>query len=191
MGSNFITENEQPAQSKKQRARKLSIILLIFVLLGAVSTGLSVLGYETYTTDYHRDVSLAQLGMHHLQKAEALLKALPTNPFDAQAVSQAQHEFASASLAFVQVNDNLRSLPAIATSLPVYGLRLRAAFDLLPIAIELSQAGFYGCGMLNLLIARFHNPLNSNGQGLTMADFSVLKNDFNQIKTARSTYINK
>ena len=187
----FIINNKYLEQNNKKRTKKLSIFLLILVLVGAVSTGLSVLGYETYTTDYHRDVSLAQLGMHHLQKAEALLKALPTHPFDAQAVSQAQHEFASASLAFVQVNDTLRSLPAIATSLPGYGSRLQAAFDLLPIAIELSQAGFHGCGMLNLLIARFHNPLNSNSQGLTMADFSVLKNDFSQIKTALNLVVDQ
>ena len=146
-----------------------------------VSAGLSVLGYKTYNADYQRDLSLAQVGKQHLMMAEKLMKTLPSNPFDASTVTQAQHEFAAASTAFVQVNDNLKSLPGISTSIPAYGPRLQAALDLLPLAIELSRTGANGCNALNLLISKFHNPLNT-GQGLTIADFSTLESYFHQIK---------
>lgn len=183
-------KNKQLVRSKKQKAKKL-IFFLIFVLLSVASTGLSVIGYETYNADYQRDLSLTQQGMQHLRMAETLLKALPINPFDALAASKAQHEFAAASITFVKVNDDLKLLPGISTSIPVYGPRLRAAIDLLPIAIELSQAGANGCNVLNLLVSRLHSPLNTGSQGLTMADFSVIENDFHQVKMALNLAIDQ
>jgi hypothetical protein len=174
-------KNMQFVRDKKQKAKKLYIFFVIPVLLSVISAGLSVVGYKTYYAEYQRDFSLAQLGMQHLRTAEMLLKALPNNPFDAQTASQAQHEFVAASNAFVQVNDDLKSLPGMSTSIPVYGPRLRTALDLLPLAIELSQAGVTGCNVLNLLISRFHNPLNTSSQGITMADFSVIANKFHQV----------
>src|SRR5258706_7947816 len=183
--------NKQLLRSKKQKAKKLYIFLLILVLLSVVSAGLSVVGYETYNSEYQRDLSLAQAGMQHLQKAETLLKALPKNPFDAQTANQAQHEFAAASLSFGQVNDDLKSLPGISTSIPVYGSRLRAALDLLPLAIELSQAGINGCNARNFLSSSFHNPLNSRSQGLTRAEFSAIENDFHQVKMTLNLAIDR
>src|SRR5260370_9606479 len=167
---------------RKQKTKRRSLFLIIIILLSIVSGGLSVVGYRTYTADYHHDVSLAQVGIQHLQTAQTLANALPKDPFDAQTVSQAQHEFVAASNAFGQVNDDLRSLPGVSTYIPGYGPRLRAALDLLPVAIELSQAGVIGCNMLNLLIPRFHNPLNNGGQSFTMADFSLMEGDFHQFK---------
>src|SRR5258706_4329136 len=183
--------NKQLLRSKKQKAKKLYIFLLILVLLSVVSAGLSIVGYNTYNSEYQRDLSLAQVGMQHLQMAETLLNALPKNSFDAQTASQGQQEFAAASLAFGQVNDDLKSLPGISTSIPVYGPRLQAALDLLPLAIELSQAGINGCNALNLLISSFHNPLNSGSQGLTMADFSTIENDFHQVKMTLNLAIDR
>ena len=127
MLTNLNMKNMQLVRNKKQKAKKLSIFLLILVLLSVVYAGLSIVGYETYNSEYQRDLSRAQAGMQHLQMAEALLKALPKNPFDAQTVSQAQHEFVAASNAFIQVNDDLQSLPGMSTSIPVYGHLLRAA----------------------------------------------------------------
>ena len=182
MTSNLNMNNTRLVKGKKQKVKKLFIFFLILVLLSVVSAGLSVVGYMTYTADYHRDFSLAQGGIQHLQMAEMLLNALPKNPFDAHTVSQAQHEFVAASIAFVQVSDDLHALPEMTTSIPVYGSRLRAALDLLPIAIELSQVGVTGCNMLNLLISRVHNPLNTSSQGLTMVDFSGIESDFQRLK---------
>jgi len=178
-------------RDKKRSAKKLHIFLLIFIPLSIVNTVLSLAGYEVYSTGYQQDTSLVWLGARNLQMAEMHLKTVASNPFDAQAVSLAQREFAVAALSFVQVNSDLQSLPIIATAIPSYGPRLRAALDLLPVAIELSEAGFYGCRLLNVLIMRFHDPLNSNNRGLTTADFSVLKADFSQVKTALSLAMNR
>jgi len=177
-------KDKQPVKGEKQKSKKFYIVILALLLLSVVGSGLSVVGYRTYHASYQHEISLAQTGVQHLHTAETLLKALPKNPFDARSVNQAQHEFAAGLFDFVQVNNDLKALPGISTSIPVYGVRLRAAFDLLPVAIELSQAGVTGCDLLNVIISRFHDPLNTYVQGLTMADFSVIEKDFNQVKTS-------
>ncbi len=177
-------KDKQPMKGKRQKSKKLYIFILTLVLLCAVGSGLSVVGYRTYNASYHHELSLAQMGVQHLRMAETLLKTLPKDPFDAQSVNQAQHEFTAGLSAFVQVDNDLKSLPGISTSIPVYGVRLRAALDLLPVAIELSQAGVASCNLLSLIISRFHDPLNTHAQGLTMADFSVIEKDFSEVKTA-------
>src|SRR2546429_3576897 len=191
MVDNLNMKNKHLLRSKKQKAKKFYIFSLILALLSIVIAGISAVEYNTYNAEYQHDLSLAQVGMQHLQVAETLLKALPQKLFDAQAASQAQHEFAAASLAFVQLNEDLKSLPGMSTSIPMYGLRLQAALDLLPVAIELSQAGVTGCSLLNLLISRFQNPLNTGSQGLTMADFSVIESDFQQLKRTLTLVIDQ
>ncbi len=165
--------------------------LLTLALLCGGDAVLSVDGYQTYSGNYLRDLSLAQVGMQHLRTAETLLKMLPKNPFDAQSVSQAQHEFAASLAAFVQVDNDLKSLPGISISIPVYGARLSAALHVLPIAIEISQAGITGCNTLNLIISRFHNPLNAQAQGITMADLTIIEKDFQQIKATLTLIVNQ
>src|SRR5439155_24764187 len=103
----------------------------------------------------------------------------------------AHNEFVASTNALVEVDDGLQSLPGMSTSIPTYGPLLRAALDLLPVAIELSQAGVTGCNVLNLLISRFHNPLNTGSQGLTMADFSVIESDFQQLKRTLTLVIDQ
>ena len=147
--------------------------------------------YLAYEGMYHKDVALADTGMLHLQKAEALLVALPKNPFDAPRVSQAKHEFASGLTALVELNNNLKSLPGYSTSFPVYGSRLSAALHLVPLAITLAQAGVTSCALLNILILRFHNPFNVQGQGLTQADLTLIGNDLHQIKSALDVVVNE
>jgi hypothetical protein len=106
-------------------------------------------------------------------------------------VSQAQHEFATSLAAFVQVDNDLGSLPGISQSLPVYGSRLSAALRVLPIAIELSQTGITGCRDLTLVISRLHNPVSAQPQGVTMADLRVLENDFQQMKADLSLVVSQ
>src|SRR5438874_12296676 len=98
-------------------------------------SGISVAGYQTYRADYRDYLALAQTGIQHLRAAEALLKALPKNPFDSHIVTQAQHEFAATLTAFVHLDNDLKSLPGISASIPVYGTRLTAALHVLPLAI--------------------------------------------------------
>ncbi len=191
MVGNVDTKDKLLTKSRKQKSKKLSIFLLTFALLCIVGAGLSVVGYQTYSGNYHRDLSLAQLGMQHLQKAETLLKMLPKNPFDAQKVSQAQEEFSASLAAFVQVDNDLKSLPGISESLPVYGSRLSAALHVLPIAIELSQTGITGCRALTLVISRLHNPVSAQAQGFTMADLRVIEKDFQQIKATLALVVSQ
>ena len=110
------------------KSKKFYLFIFTLLLLSGVGSGVSLVGYQRYNTTYHSYMSLAQTGIRHLQTAETLLKALPRNPLDAHAVSQAQHEFAAASTDFVHLANDLKSLPAISMSIPVYGARLSAAF---------------------------------------------------------------
>jgi hypothetical protein len=173
------TEGQQQAPGKPAKRLPKKFIVLISVLLvlliaGSVS---SVVG----AAHYRDDMALAQTGITHLRRAESLITTLQRNPFDAQTVSQAQREFAAASSAFGQVNADVSLIPGIGASLPVYGSRVGAAQRLVPIAAEISQAGVIACNTLNLLIARLHNPTSSQGQGLTEADFNVIKQNFQQL----------
>jgi hypothetical protein len=169
-------------QRKKRKLKKLYIFAAALMLVCMLVSGLSFTGYQTYSKDYHGELNLAQEGMQHLRMAETLLKALPQKPFDSQSISRAQQEFAAASTDFVQVDHDLSSLPGIITLVPGYGSRLSAALHVLPIAIEVSRAGIIGCNVLNLVISRFHDPLSSKAQGLTLADFSFIETDFQQLK---------
>ena len=184
-------KDKQMVSSRKRKSKKFYIIILTLTLACVVGAGLSVVGYQTYSGNYLRDLSLAQVGMQHLRTAETLLKTLPKTPFDAQTVSRARHEFAASSAAFVQVDNDLKSLPGISTSIPVYGARLSAALHVLPIAIEASQTGITGCDVLSLIISRLHNPLNAQAQGITMADFTVIETDFQRIKAILTLIVNQ
>lgn len=179
------TEGEQPVSVRRKRPKlkKRYVLIGILLFLFLVGSVFSVIGYRTYDTRYHNDLALAQTGAQHLRKAESLLAAYQKNLFDDRPVNQAQQEFSAAIPIFVQLNTELKSLPGISTSLPVYGARLNAALHLLPIAIEASQAGLVACRTLNLLISRFHNPVSGKGQDLTMADLAVVNQNFQQIKT--------
>jgi hypothetical protein len=181
--------------SKKPRSKKFYFLIGAFLLLSiATGSGASVVGYQTYKAykaDYRGYTTLAQTGVQHLRTAETLLKGLSKNPLDARIVVQAQHEFAAASTAFVQLDNSLKSLPSISQSIPGYGARLRAALHLLPLAIEISQVGVVACNTLNLLISRFHDPLNTQAKGLTMANFTIIENTFQQIKTSLNHIIDQ
>jgi hypothetical protein len=169
-------------QGKKRKLKKWYFVVTALMLLCVLVSGFSFAGYQKFSGNYHGELALAQVGVQHLRTAEALLKTLPQKPFDTQSVSQAQHEFAAASTDFIQVDSDLNSLPGIGTLVPIYGTRLSAALHVLPIAIEVSRAGIIGCNVLNLITSRFHDPLSTNAQGLTMADFSLIEQDFQQIK---------
>ena len=180
-------------RKKRRSKRRYVLIGILLVLLCLFESG-SVLGlveYQRYTGMYHRDAALAQTGIQHLQKAKALLAALPKNPLDSQPVSQAQQEFAAALPAFLQVDTDLKSLPGITPSIPTYGAQVTAASHILPLAIEISQVGVVACKTLNLIISSFHNPLNAQAQGLTMADLTTVGQNFRQIKVSLNLLIDQ
>src|SRR6266699_1132131 len=197
MGSAVMTTimKDKPIVSgRKRKSKKLYIIILTLTLVCVIGAGLAVVGYQTYQTysgQYHRDLSLAQVGTQHLRAAETLLKALPKNPFDAQSVSRARQEFVASSAAFVQVNNDLKSLPGMSASIPGYGARLSAALHVLPIAIEATQTGITGCDVMSLIISRLHDPLSTQAHGITMADFAVIGTDLQQFKAALTLIVNQ
>jgi hypothetical protein len=174
--------------SKSKKTSKLKIAytsLIIIMLLGMFGSLCTFIGYNTYqgyTAQYRQYLSYAQSGIQHLQTAESLLAALPHNPFDTNSVVKAQKEFIAASNQLTLLDNALKSLPNMFTNIPVYGVKLRAALEVLPIAIEATQAGKIGCDMLNLLISRFHDPTNVNSQGLTLTDISTIRKDFQQVE---------
>src|SRR5947209_10798992 len=165
--------DKQILKSKRRRSKKfyiLTSILLFVLVLGFIASPIGYHEYSLYNAEYHSDMSLAQAGIQHLRTASTLLNTLQKNPLSAPTLKQAQHEFTAAASNFVQLDKNVQALPAISTSIPVYGTRISAALHVLPLAIEASQAGILGCNALNILSSRFHDPLNAKAQGLTMAD---------------------
>ncbi len=178
-----LVEGKPKKKSKKSRSKRFYIITCSFLLLLVVGAGFSFHLYQTYSATYHNDVSLAKTGAQHLQNALTLLQTLPKNPLDEHTVSQAQHEFTASLMIFTQLYQDLQSLPGIATSIPSYGTRLTSALRLLPIAMEVSQAGITGCSLLDTIISRFHDPLKTQQNGLTTADFASINEDFQQITT--------
>ncbi len=178
-------KDKQRIQGKRQKARRPYFVAcaLFLLLLGTAGSLFSLNEYQTYNAKYHADMSLAREGIQHLQRGVALLETLQQNPLNAPTVQKAQHEFTASLMIFSQLDSELKSLPQISLSLPTYGARLSAALHLLPIAIEVSQTGVIACNTLDLLISRFHSPLNTRAQGLMKADLSVINQNFQQIKT--------
>jgi hypothetical protein len=180
-----ITSEKKPRKNGKwQKSKKFYLLILILLLLCATGSGLAEVGYHSYTINYLQYQSQAQIGMQHLRAAVTLLETLSKNPFDTDTVHHAQQEFTAAHTTFEQLDDSLESIPGISTLIPVYGARLSTAMHLVSAATELSQSGMVGCNILNVLIATFHDPLNTKAHGLTMANFSIIDADFRQVKTS-------
>ncbi len=180
---NLKMEKKQKAQGKKQKFKKLFLVgLPILLLVVLAGFGVSIAVYQPYQAKYHNDTTSAQTGIQHLRTAAALLEALPKTPLDALTVSKAQHEFSAALTTFGQLDKDLASLPGVGTYIPVYGARLSTALRLIPLAIEVSQAGIVSCTTLNLLISRIRDPFSTQGSGLTMADLDVIDKDLHQVK---------
>jgi hypothetical protein len=157
----------------------LSVLLLI-VISGSI---LSVVGYNRYHGMYQRDTSLARLGMQHIQRVDTLLLTLSHSPFDAQVVAQIQQELMRARTNFAQLQRDMASLPPGTMAIPVYGARIGAVVHVLAMTQSLIQAGLTGCSILNLLIARLHDPLNPHAQGITPADLSTISRELQSIQT--------
>jgi Protein of unknown function (DUF4012) len=182
-------EGEQRIQVRRRKrgSKKRYVLIGMLVLLVLMSTGSSVAGflmYHTYNARYHTDLSLAQTGTQHLQKAEALLGTWSKRPLDTQLTSQAEIEFASAFKTFGQLNNDLRSLPGFIKQIPSYGTRLNAALHLVPLAITLSQAGTTGCNILHILGTGLRDPLTPQGHGITLSDLAVVTQDVQKLKAS-------
>src|SRR6266849_4637095 len=165
---------------QKRKARTFSLVVLVFLLICTLGSGLAIVGYQTYKK-YQNDVVLAQVGIKHLQTALSLMQTWSKQPLDTPLVTHAQQEFAAASAVFARLETDLQSFPGASTLIPAYGARLSAALRLVPVALKISLAGVAGCDALNVIISRFHEPL-STSQGLTIADLAAIGKDLHQIE---------
>ncbi|MDQ2716373.1 MAG: DUF4012 domain-containing protein [Chloroflexota bacterium] len=134
--------------------------------------------YQSYSADYHKDVSLAQAGIQHLRNAQKLLEGMTQKALDVSVVDQARAELSAAATAFDQLDLELRALPALSGSIPVYGVRLKAAMHLAPMAAGLSEAGIAACNVLEVFLAKSHDTLSAHGTGLTPGDMTIIQQNF-------------
>jgi hypothetical protein len=172
-----------------QHSRKSMIasILALVLLLSALSGA----GLHLYITAYHDDLPLAKEGMQHLQTAEAFFTMLARNPLSAQVIAQAQQQLKEALKDFTQIDNDLRIALSIGTVLPLPGGQLHAALHLIPLAIAISQAGVTGCSVLDLLIARLHDPLRQQAKGITTKDLTFMASAIHDIHSSLSVALNE
>jgi hypothetical protein len=148
-----------------------------------LSIAASISGYLVLNGRYHQDLALAHLGAQDLATATAQLEAVSRDPFNAQSVENARRQFAGALTSFTRLGNDIGWVPGALTSVPVYGSRLGSAERLVPLAIEVAQAGLAGCTIVSTIAARLHDPLNAKAQGLTAADIVVLNQNLQQVET--------
>src|SRR5947209_16082707 len=115
-------EGVQRVRVKRRRSKKVYLLIALLLCVFMSGSLFGVVEFLAYDGMYHSDKALADTGMLHLQRAEALLVALPKNPLDASRVAQAQHEFASGLTALVKLNNDLKSLQGYGKSIPAYGM---------------------------------------------------------------------
>jgi hypothetical protein len=163
----------------------ISCACLILVLLPTAVYGLSL--YQQYSTQYHQDLALAQAGVQHLQNAQTVLKEISQGSFDQASIMQAHQHFSTALTDFSLLQHNLTQVPTIASNIPKYGSLLASAQRIIPLAIEVSQAGIIGTDALNLVAPHLRGMLSSKAQGLTMQDITTLTQDVERIQMLLAT----
>ncbi len=137
--------NSHKGYGKQRKTKRLYFVATPLLLIFLAGFVLSAFTYKTYKASYASAMNTAQEAEQHLRNAEYLLLGLSKNPFNATSVGQAQQQFRGAAADFTQLQVSLQALPGITTSIPVYGSRLNAAQRLVPLALDMSQAGITGC----------------------------------------------
>ena len=182
-------QRRQKTQAHNWKKPYLVAVVLLLVSIGVAGGGWSMVGI--YNTTYQKEMSLAQTGLQHMRNAQTMLVGVSKASFNPATIRQARSEFSSALIQFTQLNKDISLLPAISTSLPVYGTRLHAAIHLAPLATSIAEVGIEGCDVLTMLLQKFQNPLNVHGQGLTMEDLLNIEQHVQRIRTALSTAVNE
>lgn len=180
-----VTSRHDRRRWRKKHRKALLVAALCLLVFSIVS---GVIGYPALTGRYHEDIAQAQTGAQELKEGIALLRTLPSHPFDTQTVSTAQRDFGDAFAIFSRLSDDLNRVPDVLTLVPGVGARLSAAKHLLPLALDAAQAGLAGCMVISTLAGRLHNPLNKNA-GLSMSDMARLGSNLQVIKTALNNAI--
>src|SRR3984893_12522069 len=109
----------QDGRSRRKKPRKALIVAGLCLL--AFSIVIGAIGYPALDGRYRQDMAQAQTGAQELKEGIALLRTLPSHPFDAMAVSKAQRDFGGALTIFSRLSDDLNRVPDVLTLVPVVG----------------------------------------------------------------------
>jgi hypothetical protein len=169
-----------------RRGRITAIVLgvcLLSCILGSIPTSVFA------AAQYHEVSALAHDALTHLKNAEADAKTLSKSPFNAQATAALRAELVAAHSDFVQVSSRLQMIPGITQFIPIAGSKIGAAFRLVPIAVEGTQAGIIGCDALSIVAGALKNPLDPTAQGLTPQVTAKLTQDVDQLVALFNTMV--
>lgn len=172
-------------RGKRPRLWIIICVCLVLLLTPTVVYGLSL--YQQYSVQYHQDLGLAQDGAQHLQSAEKLLKGATRGSFEQASIVQAHQDFSTALTDFSRLKSDLGQLPGLATGLPHYGGLLASAQRIIPLAIDVSQAGITGTSALNIVVPHLRGILSSRAQGLRAQDITTVTRDVDQIQALLAT----
>lgn len=184
-------ELHTPSWHHKRRMLSNRVLLIGILLFIMGSMTVSSLGYMVGTTHYQRDLLLAKEGMQHLLRGRELLLTLARSSLDTHVVAGAEQEFTSALGSFTRLENDLKFVPAFAIHLPWYGHHLHTALHLVPLALAFSQAGVASCDILNVLIARLHNPLYNQSHGIIATDLPILAQNLSNIQASLTKAVNE
>lgn len=174
-------QNKRFKRSRRTKPRKRFLVLCLFLIMFSIA--LSAIGYRILDNRYREDIAIAHAGAGELGAGISLLRALPHDPFNTKAVSEARQDFGDALAAFSRLNGDVNLIPDVFTSLPAAGSLLGSAKRLAPLALGVAQAGFAACTIISTLTTGLHNSMQK-ATGLTTADLVVLDQNFQQIKMA-------
>ncbi len=141
--------------------------------------------YATLAEKYHQDTAQAHTGALELEKGLSLLQTLVHDPFNTKTASGAQQNFKGALAIFTKLQSDLALIPNALDAAPVFGTRLSAAKHLLPLALDVAQAGLAGCNVITIFSVRLRDSLHQKS-GLTLADWASLSQNLQYIKTMLS-----
>jgi len=117
-----VYSSPKQKRGKRSRLKKIYLLALLLLLIGAGCSVLSILGYQFSSTRIHQYYDLGQQAIQHLETARSFLTVYKKNPLDTHSIDQAQHEFTAALREFTSLNSNLESLPNMITYIPGYGI---------------------------------------------------------------------
>jgi len=158
------------------------VIVLVSIIVCAVGSGLT-----TFVL-YQQVNAMAHSGLQHIKNAEADLKKVQSNPFDAASIQAAHAEFGAANSDFSAVSARL-NLVGIASVAPVVGSKVLGAQKLIPIAVEATQAGMLACDALSILATALKSPFGTTGGGFTTDQYANLANKWSQLHMLANTII--
>src|ERR1700731_371995 len=89
---------KQAGRPRRKKPRKALIVAGLCLLVFSIVIG--AIGYPALDSRYRQDMAQAQTGAQELKEGIALLRALPSHPFDTKEVSKAQRDFGGAFAIF-------------------------------------------------------------------------------------------